>query len=164
MVSFRPLTEDEYPAYLDYFIHDYADEIGSNYGLSQPDSLARAKQEIAEMLPEGVNTHGHILCSLVAPIDETNKPVGYLWYKPDTMMRSVFIYDFHIFTACQGQGLGKQTLRDLEAHLREQGFNEIRLRVAGDNARARHLYETSGFGVTGINMSKSIVGLAEKRT
>ena len=164
MVSFRPLTEDEYPAYLDYFIHDYADEIGSNYGLSQPDSLARAKQEIAEMLPEGVNTHGHVLCSLVAPIDETNRPVGYLWYKPDTMMRSVFIYDFHIFTACQGQGLGKQTLRDLEAHLREQGFNEIRLRVAGDNARARHLYETSGFGVTGINMSKSIMGLAEKRT
>lgn len=104
MVSFRPLTEDEYPAYLDYFIDDYAGEIASNYGLSQHDSLARAKQEIAEMLPEGVNTHGHVLLSLVAPIDQTNRPVGYLWYKPDTMMRSVFIYDFHIFTSCQGRG------------------------------------------------------------
>jgi len=28
--------------------------------------------------------------------------------------------------------------------------------VAGDNARAQHIYEASGFGVTGINMSKSI--------
>jgi len=100
--------------------------------------------------------------SLVAPIDQTNRPVGYLWYKPDTMMRSVFIYDFHIFTSCQGQGLGKQTLRVFEAHLRERGFKEIRLRVAGDNTRARHLYETSGFGITGVNMSKSIVAPAEK--
>lgn len=30
------------------------------------------------------------------------------------------------------------------------------MRVAGDNARVRHVYEASGFGVTGINMSKSI--------
>jgi hypothetical protein len=40
------MTEDEYPAYLDYFIHDYASEISANYRLSPSDSLARAKQEM----------------------------------------------------------------------------------------------------------------------
>lgn len=30
------------------------------------------------------------------------------------------------------------------------------MRVAGDNTRARHVYETCGFGITGVNMSKSI--------
>jgi RimJ/RimL family protein N-acetyltransferase len=33
---------------------------------------------------------------------------------------------------------------------------QIKLRVAGDNERARHLYEVSGFQVTGINMSKPL--------
>ncbi|MFK3707072.1 RimJ/RimL family protein N-acetyltransferase [Raoultella sp. BIGb0138] len=156
MISFHSMTEDEYPAYLEYFIPDYADEIASNYGLSRSDSLARAKQEIAEALTEGVNTHGQVLLSLVAQLDESDRHVGYLWYKPDAARRSVFIYDFHIFNACQGQGLGKQALRAFEAYLREKGVNEIRLRVAGDNTRARHIYETSGFGVTGINMRKAI--------
>ncbi|MCI1898326.1 MAG: GNAT family N-acetyltransferase [Enterobacter sp.] len=158
MISFRSMTEEEFPAYLDYFIPDYADEIAANYGLSQDDALLRANKEISDALNEGVNTHGQMLLCLIEPSIHQDKHVGYLWYKPDTIMRTVFIYDFHIFNALQGQGLAKQALRDFEEHLRDKGFKEIRLRVAGDNARARHVYETSGFGVTGINMSKAIVG------
>lgn len=50
MIEFCPMREDEYPGYLEYFITDYAREIASNYRLSAEDSLARAKQEIAEDL------------------------------------------------------------------------------------------------------------------
>ena len=110
------------------------------------------------MLPDGVNTHGQILMCIVAHSDNTNRHVGYLWYKPDSTKRTVFIYAFHIFNSSQGLGLGKQSLRAFEEYLQAKGFKEIRLRVAGDNARARHIYETSGFGVTGVNMSKSITG------
>lgn len=156
MITFRSMSEDEYLAYLDYFIPDYAAEIGSNYGLTQQDALARAKQEISESLPDGVNTQGQALLCLMAQSGESDKHVGYLWYKPDTMMRTVFIYDFHIFNTCQGQGLGKEALRAFEQYVHEKGCEQIRLRVAGDNARARHLYERSGFGVTGVNMSKTI--------
>lgn len=35
-------------------------------------------------------------------------------------------------------------------------FQRDQMRVAGDNTRARHVYETCGFGITGVNMSKSI--------
>ncbi|MEJ5064455.1 GNAT family N-acetyltransferase [Erwinia sp. MYb375] len=156
MITFRSMSEDEYLAYLDYFIPDYAAEIGSNYGLTQQDALARAKQEISESLPDGVNTQGQALLCLMVQSGKSNKHVGYLWYKPDTMMRTVFIYDFHIFNTCQGQGLGKEALRAFEHYVHEKGCEQIRLRVAGDNARARHLYESSGFGVTGVNMSKTI--------
>lgn len=156
MISFRPMTKYEYPAYVEYFVNDYACEIESNYGLSLHNSLARAKQEIAEMLPAGINTLGQVLMSIVVQSDKANNYVGYLWYKPDFTERIVFIYDFHIFYSSQGLGLGKQSLRAFEEYLQEKGFKEIRLRVAGDNARARHVYETSGFEVTGINMSKSI--------
>ena len=34
MILLRPMQEDEYSAYLEYFIPDYAKEIESNYGLS----------------------------------------------------------------------------------------------------------------------------------
>lgn len=97
-----------------------------------------------------------MLC-LVEQSDHSNTHIGYLWYKPDSAMTSAFIYDFHIFESCQGLGLGKQSLRDFEEYLREKGFKEVRLRVAGDNVRARHIYESSGFGVTGVNMSKVLV-------
>ena len=108
------------------------------------------------MLADGVNTHGQVLLCIIAHSGEVSTHVGYLWYKPDTALCTVFIYDFHIFNASQGQGLGKQSLRAFEEVLRDKNFKEIRLRVAGDNTRAQHIYETSGFGVTGINMSKSI--------
>ncbi|WP_455916602.1 GNAT family N-acetyltransferase [Pantoea agglomerans] len=157
MVSFRSMTEEEYSAYLEYFIPDYATEIASNYGMSKSDSLKMARQEISKLLAEGVNTHGQILLSIVAKLDVYERHVGYLWYKPDTAMRTVFIYDFHIFNLFQGEGLGKQALRTFEENLQDKGFKEIRLRVAGDNARALHVYESSGFGVTGINMRKAIV-------
>jgi hypothetical protein len=64
MMMFRPMREEEYPAYLEYFIADYAREIAANYRLSAEDSLTKAKREIAEDLPEGVNTPGQVLLSL----------------------------------------------------------------------------------------------------
>ena len=156
MIRLRPMHADEYPGYLDYFIADYAREITANYRLSPEESLARARQEIADDLPEGVNTPGQVLLCLMARQANTDRLVGYLWYKPDAAMRRVFIYDFHIFNACQGQGLGKQAMQVFEAAMREQGVEQIGLRVAGDNARARHVYEATGFHVTGINMSKRL--------
>ncbi|WP_336748905.1 GNAT family N-acetyltransferase [Pantoea vagans] len=156
MISFSTMQDDDYPNYLKYFIPDYVDEIRSNYGLSPDAALARAEQEIAQLLFKGVKTPGHRLLNLITDSENTNKHVGYLWYKPDTATRTVFIYDFHIFKKYQGNGLGKQTLHALEQNLRNKGFEQIRLRVAGDNARARHIYEVCGFGVTGMNMSKSL--------
>ncbi len=156
MIAFRPMRESEYSAYLDYFIADYAVEIAANYGLSEPAALAQAKREVATDLPDGVHTPGQVLLCLIDPSDTAEQLIGYLWYKPDAAMRSAFITDFHIRPAHQGQGLGKQAMQGLERELKSQGFDQIKLRVAADNARARHVYEATGFRVTGINMSKTI--------
>lgn len=150
------MRESEFPAYLAYFIPDYAAEIAANYGLSEAAARAQAEQEIAAGLPDGVNTAGQVLLCIVDPSGAVEQLVGYLWYKPDTSMHTAFITDFHIFSTHQGQGLGKEAMALLEGDLKAQGFTQIKLRVAGDNARARHVYEVSGFHVTGINMSKVI--------
>jgi len=156
MILFRPMCEDEYPAYLDYFIPDYAAEISANYGLSLSAALAQAQREIAEDLPDGVNTGGQVLLCLLNHVEGVETRIGYLWYKPDVKMRSAFICDFYISPVFQGQGLGKQAMTAFERELASKGFMQIKLRVAGDNQRARHVYEATGFRVTGVNMSKNI--------
>ncbi|CAI9403785.1 putative N-acetyltransferase YycN [Pleomorphomonas sp. T1.2MG-36] len=156
MIALRPMRDDEFPAYLDYFIPDYAAEIAANYRLSDAAALTQAKGEIEAGLPDGVATAGQVLLSIVDLSGPDETLVGYLWYKPDMALRSVFIADFHILAAHQGQGLGKRAMALLESDLRAGGFTQIKLRVAGDNDRARHVYEVSGFRVTGINMSKTL--------
>jgi ribosomal protein S18 acetylase RimI-like enzyme len=150
------MRDNEYPAYLEYFISDFAVEIASNYGLSESVSIAQAKQEVAADLPDGVHTSGQILLCVVDQTDSSERLIGYLWYKPNATMRSAFICDFHILAPYQGKGLGKQALEVLERELKGQGFEHIKLRVAEDNDRARHVYEATGFRVTGVNMNKAI--------
>jgi ribosomal protein S18 acetylase RimI-like enzyme len=156
MISSRPMRDSEYPAYLDYFIPDYAAEITANYGLSSLESLEPAKREIRDDLPHGVATTGQVMLCVINQASGPDSVVGYLWYQPDPATRSAFIKDFHIFPAQQGKGFGKQALNALEAELVRTGFEQIKLRVAQDNKRARHVYEITGFRVTGVNMSKTI--------
>lgn len=151
-ISLRPMRADEFGGYLDYFVPDYAAEIASNYGLPHDEALMRASREINEDLAQGVDTVGHELLCITCKADV----VGYLWYKPDHVARSVFIYDFCILPAHQGKGYGKQALSAFEAMLAGDGFEQIGLRVAADNERAQHLYLKGGFRATGINMIRRI--------
>jgi len=154
MVALRPMRSAEFPAYLDYFIPEYAAEISANYGVSDTAALAQARREIADDLPDGPDTHGQVLLCITA--DGDDDAIGYLWYHPDKDLRLAFISDFHILAAHQGKGFGTRALSALEAALSDAGFEQIRLRVAADNQRAQHIYRTGGFRVTGVNMSKQI--------
>lgn len=153
MIALRPMKATEFAAYLAYFIPDYAAEIAVNYGLSETEAFARASREIADNLPDGPQTPGEVLLCILNELDDH---IGYLWYRPDPAERSAFISDFHILATHQGRGYGRQALNALETHLAGSGITEIRLRVAADNERAQHVYKTSGFQTTGINMSKRI--------
>jgi ribosomal protein S18 acetylase RimI-like enzyme len=156
MISLRPMRVDEYAAYLDYFIPDYAAEIIANYGLSPIEARSQAVREIDEDLPQGVETRGQVLLCIIDSISGDDSIIGYLWYRPDVPARLIYINDFHIFAAHQGKGYGKETLAALESELAETGFTQIKLRVAENNKRAKHVYDVSGFRVTGVNMSKAI--------
>lgn len=151
-LTLRPMRTDEFDGYLAYFIPDYAAEISSNYGLSATDAQAKATREIAEDLPQGPATPDHDLLCIILNAEV----IGYFWYKPDQKTRSVFIYDFCILPAFQGKGHGKFALTSFETMLANDGFEQIKLRVAADNKRAQDLYLKDGFRATGINMERRI--------
>lgn len=164
MISFRPMNDDEFPAYMDYFIPDYAAEIAANYRLSHEQALQQARAEINSSLPDGVNTAGNVLLCIQADIDSENGHAGYLWYKPDIALKSAFINDFHILPPYQNRGFGREALICLEKSLIAEGFRQIKLRVAGDNHAAQHVYASSGFNVTGVNMNKVLVDYPDDLT
>ena len=154
-IALRPMRADEFPAYLSYFVPDYAAEISANYDLPADAAEAQARREIAKDLPAGAATPDQVLLCVVD--DERGEEIiGYCSYRPDKDARLAFIYDFHIRPEYQDKGYGTKALAVLEADLAAAGFEQIQLRVAADNVRAQHVYQSGGFRTTGINMSKRI--------
>ncbi|MHC1548349.1 GNAT family N-acetyltransferase [Phyllobacterium sp. K27] len=156
MLMLRPMRTDQYLDFLDYFITDYAIEIAANYDLEHSTAKDRAISEVERDLPQGIDTPGHTLTCIVDLGENTERVVGYLWYKVNVKMRELYICDFYIFPAEQGKGHGKEALRLLENEAGIIGLHQIKLRVAANNRRAKNLYDAFGFHVTGINMSKHI--------
>ncbi|MBV7403446.1 GNAT family N-acetyltransferase [Enterobacter sp. ENT03] len=151
MITFTPMSDAEYPAFLAYFIPDYAQEIAENYRLTDDAALRHATAEVNASLHAGVNTPGQTLLTIVHAPDGA---VGYLWYKADPLLKSVYVNDLSIFPHLRNQGLGRLALAELEHKLRDEGYQQIKLRVAAENKTAQHVYAASGFNVTGINMNK----------
>lgn len=154
MVSFRPALSHKFLAFVDYFVEDYAAEISNNYGLTEAAALLQARHEIEESFPDLENTAGQIVMCIMRIRSGDEQHIGYIWYKPDTELKSVYINDFYLFPNFRGMGLGSEAMKSLEVHLVKDGYTQIKLRVAADNQKARQVYDSNGFRVTGINMNK----------
>ena len=50
---------------------------------------------------------------------------------------------------CQGQGLGREALKQIIAYFKENGATNMRLSTKESNVNAIHLYESQGFKRTG---------------
>lgn len=160
MISFRPVLQHEFAAFVAYFVADYAREITLNYRLSETDALTQAQREIECSFPQQEKTSGQVLLCIIHHDAGEEQPIGYLWYKSDAELKSAYINDFYLFPAFRGQGFGSKAMKCLEERLEADGYTQIKLRVAAENQQARHVYEANGFAVTGINMNK----LLGKRT
>jgi len=154
MIALRPIHKDEFSAFLDYFIQDYATEITVNYRLSEQDALAQASRDAEQSFPQAEQTPDQIVLCITLQQDGSEQHIGYFWYKADTVLKSAYINDFCIFERFRRQGYGSAAMKALEQKLREEGFIQLKLRVAEGNQQARQLYTSSGFCVTGINMNK----------
>ncbi|MCE0799218.1 GNAT family N-acetyltransferase [Buttiauxella sp. S04-F03] len=154
MVTFKPMLSHDFLAFVDYFVVDYASEIASSYRLSEADALLQARRETEASFPDGEKSAGQVVLCITQTHLGEEQHIGYLWYKPDSELKSIYINDFYLFPQFRGQGLGSEAMKCLEEQLIQQGYNQIKLRVAADNRRARQVYETNGFAVTGINMNK----------
>lgn len=156
MTVLRQMRAEEYPAYCDYFIRDYSQEIAQNYGHTMEIAIELAKKDLFRCFPNGLENTDHSLLCIEVSIDNMPCVVGYLWHSINTKEHTTFIYDFYISDQYRGEGFGKQAIALLEEQLRSININEIKLRVAYHNKRALKLYQEIGFSITGYNMSKQL--------
>jgi len=155
MIRFESMTEDAWKPILEASIRAYAAERIRAGSWIEEEAMARARAEFAHLLPEGLQTTGHHICSVM---DETsNEAVGYLWYQTRDKAGApcIFLYDIQIFQAHRRQGYAAAALQVLERlALEAHGANRIELHVFGPNAAARNLYAKAGYEEIHVMMAK----------
>ncbi|RSZ57856.1 N-acetyltransferase [Massilia atriviolacea] len=80
-------------------------------------------------------------------IESAGAQVGALWFelRQAALDPYVYLYDWIIWPAYRGQGLGRAALRLFEQRARELGARRIMLNVFDDNRFAADLYRRYGF-------------------
>ena len=146
----RPMTPDEFGAWCEQSVGDYAVEIARSRDLDAESAAAQAAGEFAELLPDGLDSPGmHLFTAVV-----DDEPVGMGWFELRQRAAGVsaWIYDISVDPAHRGRGLGRLLLEALHEAARGLGATTMTLNVFGGNATAIRLYETSGYTVTAQQM------------
>ncbi|MCV3295575.1 GNAT family N-acetyltransferase [Oenococcus kitaharae] len=152
-LALRLMTSTEFDQFVSKAIKDYAvDKVQAGSWLAD-EAMKKSEESFNSLLPQDINSPDNYLYSIIFQKEK----IGILWMaklkdQPDT----IFIYDFAIDDAFQNQGFGSKALVLADEEARKLSFKHIALHVFGRNARALHVYQKSGYGITDINMQKDL--------
>lgn len=121
-------------------------------GVSEAAADRDVRETMERTMPGGVLAEGNVVLDVV----HGGRPVGVVWlvHRPPDW----HIYDLEIEPEMRRRGLGRATLRGIEAFVRGRGGRAINLSVFGSNATARALYESEGYRTVRLAMQKPLVG------
>lgn len=152
-VDLRPMTTDEYDAWIPRAIADYAADHAAAGSRPAETSVERARKEFAELLPQGPQTDQHHL--LAAESDGAR--VGILWLRVPSNDAAAFVFVVEVETQMRGRGYGRAIMLAAESYACDLGATALRLHVFGSNTVARSLYESLGYETTNVDMTKSLI-------
>lgn len=155
-VRLRPMSASEFAAIRARLVREYAAEQVQTGNWSAEEGERRASERTDELLPEGVDTPGVLM--LTADTADGD-PVGHVWLalerQPGLRSRA-WIYDIEVQPEQRGRGFGRALLHAAESEALKNDVMSVSLNVFGSNVVARHLYETSGYEVASIHMTKDL--------
>jgi ribosomal protein S18 acetylase RimI-like enzyme len=151
----RPITGDEYTAWLETVIPEYAEDKVAAGQWSEDAALDLSRKEYEELLPGGKDTENNHIHTIV---DAAGRPVGTLWFavKDRAKKRVAYVYDIVIAPAHRRQGHAFRAFQALEREVARLGLDGVALHVFGHNHAAHALYLKLGYGATNINMFKPV--------
>lgn len=154
MIKLIPMQPEDFTAYLEPAIAEYAQEHVKNGNWLPEEALEKSRQQITGLLPDGLNSKGEHLYTIFD--DNAQRKLGMLWVEvADAPRRRAFIYDFIIKEEFRGQGFGKQALAALDETLISMGVESVGLHVFAHNINALELYKKAGFEITNLHMRKT---------
>jgi len=155
MIRLEPMDEATFDARRTAAIRDYAaQKVAAGNWLAE-EALGRATDEFARLLPDGRETPGHTVRSVLSDAGER---VGMVWVAEEDRPfgRVAYIYDIAIEPAHRRRGHALAALEAVEAYAREHGCVGVQLHVFGDNTGARALYQRAGYVETNVTMLKRV--------
>ncbi|WP_174616110.1 GNAT family N-acetyltransferase [Virgibacillus ihumii] len=160
-IEFKPMSEEKFSQYSDRMAVDYAGEHVKAGNWSEHEAVDKAKKQLEQTLPDGLETKGHFLFSVC----NDDEPIGVLWLnvRPTLHGNDAFIYDIRLDDNQQGKGLGKAAMQELDRYAEQHGIQKIALHVFAHNDRAFELYKKMGYEMTNIQMAKVFPIYAQQR-
>ncbi|MEI4621528.1 GNAT family N-acetyltransferase [Bacillus pfraonensis] len=154
MITLRPMNREEFQLYISSAIENYAKNKVTSGNWSEDEAMNLSKKEFSRLLPKDEKSELNYLYSIF----QDQQLVGMIWIAKTSTTNpdQGYIFDFIIYKPHQGQGYGKQAMKEIEIIAKELGMNKIGLHVFGHNKVARRLYEQLGYEITNINMVKAI--------
>ena len=155
MSSLRPMTESEYAVWKAETIPAYAADKVASGQWSKDESLDLSRKEYEELLPDGLNTKGNYLFSIV---DSEAMQVGILWFAIKTKFAAkiAYVFDVSVRPDRQREGHACRAFIALEEEVKRLGLSGIALQVFGHNTSAQALYAKLGFHPTNISLYKAV--------
>ncbi len=124
-------------------------------GLRRDEVAAGIRRVVALLMEQGDNV------IFVADLAEQLN-VGQVWLgaarDPYTGKRRGYIYDLYVEPGMRGHGVARALLRAAEQASAARGDREVGLTVATGNATALALYQSCGFAVERLTLSKALEG------
>jgi ribosomal protein S18 acetylase RimI-like enzyme len=157
-IAVRPMTPAEFDRWWPALARSYAATQVEAGNWPTDGSVARALESNAGLLPQGLDTPGHLLLTGQRADGE---PVGVLWISlthPRGTPDCAFVYDIEVNEDLRGAGYGRGLLAAGEAAVRAHGIGHLELNVFGDNVRAIRLYDAAGYRVVSQQMRKRLTG------
>ena len=154
MPTLIPMTQPEYEAFVERVIPEYAaDNVRAGYW-SESEALEKSREATEKLLPNGLQTENHYLYTLYDGSDA----VGMIWIRADleSPIKNGFIFELYVDEKFRGKGYGKQAMLLIEEKARELGLKSLGLHVFAVNTVARKLYESVGYEVSSLNMTKKL--------
>ena len=154
VVRLEPMTQEQYDAYRATAEEGYAESMRQAGAKGEAESRAKAAEDYARLLPDGLATPGQLLWTAY----DGEREVGILWVSltdtPDGT--TAFGYDLEVPEDLRRHGYGRAILEAAVEDLRARGVVSVGLNVFGHNLGAQALYEQMGFEVTAIQMVRRL--------
>ncbi len=155
-LTLRPMTDAEYDAFYSKLITEYASDNIEAGNWTVENAIELSKNATEQLLPLGRDTPRVLLLSAD---NSDGEYVGYVWVGLDrggVASAGAWIYDIEVNASHRGKGYGRALLQAAERETLKNGVDKIGLNVFGPNRVARNLYESAGYDITQIQMSKAL--------
>lgn len=153
-LSLRPLSNDEFEAWVALRRDSYAEDMVKDAGIAPEKATAMASSQMDALFPGRVPSPEQLIYVLEAD----GEPVGELWVcdRNDPVQHALFIYFIGIDAEHRGKGYGRAAMELAESEARRLGIDRVALNVFGRNEVARNLYRSCGYEENAVSMSKKL--------